>query len=89
MKLSEERYVKTYSACLELTDVDFEQKQENERCHAEINQIVNDWKEELAKIQTNNENTMHGHKLKLTDSKATQVKHREMLEENKHMMSMN
>jgi len=65
------------------------QKAENEQHHAEITERVTEWKEEFGKLQTDNENTMHGHKIKLNDNKVTLVKHREMLEENKHMMTMN
>mmetsp|Transcript_19725 Transcript_19725/g.24335 ORF Transcript_19725/g.24335 Transcript_19725/m.24335 type:complete len:130 (+) Transcript_19725:792-1181(+) len=55
--------------------------------HEDINDRVSKFKEEFAGMQRQNEKTMLEHKMRLGSNSETIVKHREMIDENKHMLS--
>ena len=57
--------------------------------HKEVSERVTKFKEEFAGMQRHNEKVMQEHKMRLASNGETIVKHREMIDENKHMLSAN
>ena len=85
--ISEKKLVNVHLNTIRLDEIDKQLKYESHTMHDELKDSLKQFRDDHAATQRHNEKTMLEHKMRLGSNSETIVKHREMIDENKHMLS--
>ena len=89
VKIAERKLVNLHNSTVQLGEMDNQLRHEATTMNKYLGDRMAKWKDEVAATQRANEKVQSDHKMRLNANGETLLKHREMIDENKHLLTTN